>query len=176
MTGLGRGAGAVAALYGAVLIVGAATGGDSLLKPLARADMSHGGAQQQQEAPVFRPVANLREAQDAIRLAANSGRASMLDFYADWCVSCKELEAFTFPDARVREALADMQLLRVDVTENDADDKTILQHYNLFGPPALLFFAADETEIAGARLVGFINAEDFAAHVKRAKAAAEARR
>jgi len=85
----------------------------------------------------------------------------MLDFYADWCVSCKEMERFTFSDPRVRERLTGMTLLRADVTANNADDKALLKRYRLFGPPGIVFFDASGREIEGLRVIGYQSPENF---------------
>jgi len=94
----------------------------------------------------------------------------MLDFYADWCVACKEFESLTFSDETVRQRLAGMTLLRVDVTANNEQDKALMRKYSLFGPPALLFFAPAGGELGEARVVGFQNAEEFRAHLDRLRA------
>ena len=87
----------------------------------------------------------------------------MLDFYADWCVSCKEMEKFTFADAAVREKLAGFTLLKADVTANSDDDKALLARFGLFGPPGIIFFDAQGKEAKGVRVVGFQEARDFVA-------------
>ena len=92
----------------------------------------------------------------------------MLDFYADWCVSCKEMEKFTFSDPAVQQALSGVVLLQADVTANDAVDKALLKKLDLIGPPAILFFAGEGRERTEYRLIGFLNAEKFLAHVRRA--------
>ena len=85
----------------------------------------------------------------------------MLDFYADWCVSCKEMERFTFSDARVRARLADWTLLQADVTANSDEDAALLQRFKLYGPPGIIFFDSQGQEIDGVRVVGFMNADEF---------------
>ena len=85
----------------------------------------------------------------------------MLDFYADWCVSCKEMEAFTFMDAKVRAALDGMLLLQADVTANSEADRALLKRFSLFGPPGIVFFDAQGREIKGLRVIGYQNAERF---------------
>lgn len=92
----------------------------------------------------------------------------MLDFYADWCVSCKEMERYTFTDAAVQEALTNAVLLKADVTANDADDQALLQRFGIFGPPTIAFWRADGVEQKNYRVVGFMPAAEFA------KVAAEA--
>ena len=90
-----------------------------------------------------------------------TGKPVMLDFYADWCVSCKEMERFTFSDPRVQARLAEMLLLRADVTANDADDKALLRRFRLFGPPGIIFFDRGGREIEGLRVIGYQPAEKF---------------
>jgi thiol:disulfide interchange protein DsbD len=90
-----------------------------------------------------------------------TGKAVMLDFYADWCVSCKEMERFTFSDPRVQARLGQMELLRADVTANNAEDKALLQRYRLFGPPGIVFFDATGREIEGVRVIGYQPPERF---------------
>ncbi|MGH8682231.1 MAG: thioredoxin family protein, partial [Burkholderiales bacterium] len=89
------------------------------------------------------------------------GRPVMLDFYADWCVSCKEMEAFTFSDPKVQAALAGMTLLQVDVTANSLADRDLLKRFRLFGPPGIVFFDASGREIPGLRVIGFQGADRF---------------
>jgi thiol:disulfide interchange protein DsbD len=85
----------------------------------------------------------------------------MLDFYADWCVSCKEMEAFTFGQPEVKKQLDAMLLLQVDVTANTAEHKALLKRFSLFGPPGIIFFDAQGREISGLRVIGYQNAERF---------------
>jgi len=89
------------------------------------------------------------------------GKPVMLDFYADWCVSCKEMEAFTFSDPRVKEKFERMLLLQADVTANSAADKELLKRYSLFGPPGIIFFDEQGREIKGLRVIGYQNADRF---------------
>jgi thioredoxin:protein disulfide reductase len=91
----------------------------------------------------------------------------LLDFYADWCVSCKEMESLTFAEAPVRQRMADFQLLRVDVTANNEAHKALMRRFGLFGPPALLFFSAAGGELSSARVIGFQNADAFKSHLDK---------
>jgi thiol:disulfide interchange protein DsbD len=100
--------------------------------------------------------------------AAAAGKPVMLDFYADWCVSCKEMDRFTFTDAAVQAALAGAVLLQADVTANDDADKALLARFEIFGPPTIAFFGADGVERKNFRLVGFSPAPRFAEHLKAA--------
>jgi thiol:disulfide interchange protein DsbD len=92
----------------------------------------------------------------------------MLDFYADWCVSCKEMERFTFSDPAVQARLSGALLLKADVTANSATDKALLKRFNLFGPPGTIFFDTAGQEITGQRVVGFQSARDFEKTLQRA--------
>ena len=96
----------------------------------------------------------------------------MLDFYADWCVSCKEMEHNTFTEADVQTALANTTLLQADVTANDDDDQALLKHFGIFGPPTIAFYGADGTERRNFRVVGFMKAAEFADVVRQAVATA----
>lgn len=146
-------AGAAFAVLGAVQLVGAATGGRDALAPLAHLT---GGAHQ---GMVFKRI---KTVQDLDRELANAGgRTVMLDFYADWCVSCKEMEKLTFVDPAVQAKLADTILLQVDVTANDAEDKAMLKRFKLFGPPGIILFGPDGQEIPDSRVIGYQNPEKF---------------
>jgi thiol:disulfide interchange protein DsbD len=96
------------------------------------------------------------------------GRPVMLDFYADWCVSCKEMEALTFSDARVKPRMGGMLLLQADVTANTEEHKALLKRFRLFGPPGIIFFDAQGTELQGLRVIGYQNAERFLQTLDRA--------
>jgi len=91
----------------------------------------------------------------------------MVDFYADWCVSCKEMEKYTFADAGVRQALSQYTLLQADVTANDAADKTLMKRFNLIGPPSILFFDSTGKERSDLALVGFKPADQFVKHLQK---------
>lgn len=156
-TRVGRGAGLIALLVGAIYLVGAFSGSRDFLQPLAGL---HGSAQQEIQASIqFERVKSVEEFDARLQNAA--GRYVMLDFYADWCVSCKEMEHFTFTDPSVKAKLRDVTLLQADVTANSADDKRLLARFGLFGPPGILFFDKSGQEIKGRRVIGFMNAEKF---------------
>ncbi|MGZ5242114.1 MAG: protein-disulfide reductase DsbD [Caldimonas sp.] len=142
---------ALLALVGVMQIVGAAAGGTDPLQPLARFSSKRelSGAA---GAPEFVAVRSVAELDAALR---SSGRPVMLDFYADWCVSCKEMERFTFADPVVQRRLAGALLLRADVTANNAQDRELLRRFHLFGPPGTIFFDGSGREVGAARLVGF---------------------
>jgi len=126
------------------------------------------------EARVDLPFERIKSVEDltAKVAAANAaGKTVMLDFYADWCVSCKEMEHDTFPVADVRSALANTVWLQADVTANDETDKALLAHFGIFGPPTIAFYGTDGVERRQYRVVGFMKAGEFAPLVKKALAA-----
>jgi thiol:disulfide interchange protein DsbD len=104
----------------------------------------------------------------ALAQAQAKGQPVMLDFYADWCVSCKEFETFTFSNAEVKQRLAPVRLLQADVTANNADDKALLKRFGLFGPPGIVFFKGSETTLVTHKVVGYQNAADFLASLSAA--------
>ena len=140
------------------LLIGVLSGGRDLLQPLSGLRSAAAPAAQP---ALFRRVSDLPQLEEAIRGAA--GRPVLLDFYADWCVTCKEMEAFTFTDPAVRKRLDGMVKLQVDVTENLAEHKALLRRFGLFGPPGIVFFDRQGNEIKGLRVIGFQNAARFAA-------------
>jgi thiol:disulfide interchange protein DsbD len=103
-------------------------------------------------------VASVEGLDAALRAA---GRPVMLDFYADWCVSCKEMERYTYTDPAVQAKLGGALLLKADVTRNSADDRALLKRFGLFGPPGTIFFDAQGKEVAAARTIGYQRAERF---------------
>ncbi len=166
---LWKGVGVIALLAGASILIGAAAGSRDPLQPLS---VLRGGAAAAEAKPVFEPVRSVAELE--ARLSAAT-RPVMLDFYADWCVSCKEMERFTFADPQVTARLAGFTLLKADVTANDAEHQALLKRFDLFGPPGILFFGPGGREIDSARTVGFVPAEAFAASLDRVIAASSAR-
>ncbi|MCG6870314.1 MAG: protein-disulfide reductase DsbD [Gammaproteobacteria bacterium] len=166
---LWKGMGLVMLIYGATLMVGAVSGGSSLLQPL-RGVMASGpaGVETAGHELDFERIETVADLDAVLARAKDEGKSVMLDFYADWCVSCKEMEAFTFSDAAVQAALSDTILVQADVTANRAEDKALLKHFGLFGPPAILFFGPDGSEVRSYRVVGFMSADNFATHVEDA--------
>ncbi len=145
---------AVLAACGLMQLVGAASGGTNPLQPLAHLR----GGPNVAATPSFTYVRSVAELDSALRTA---GRPVMLDFYADWCVSCKEMERFTFVDTAVQKKLSGALLLKADVTANNADDRALLKRFNLFGPPGTIFFDAQGRELPAARIAGFQDAARF---------------
>lgn len=168
---LWKGTGLVMLIYGGLLMFGAAGGGSDVLQPLRGTQFTGGAGLSAAERPLpFKPVKGLAGLNREIELAVASGKPVMLDFYADWCVSCKEMEKKTFADAGVRQMLANVVLLQADVTANDAEDQALLKRYGLFGPPSILFFGSDGQERRDRRLMGFLEANEFRAHLSSALA------
>jgi thioredoxin:protein disulfide reductase len=146
----------VAALYGVALIGGAALGGTNPLAPIP----AWAG---QQHALSFSPVRSVADLDRQVALASRAGRPVMVDFYADWCTSCKEMEATTFLDPAVQQTLSGTVLLRADVTSNDADDRALLQRFGIYGPPTIAFYGRDGQERSRYRVVGYMKGAEFAA-------------
>jgi thiol:disulfide interchange protein DsbD len=153
---LGKGLGILALLLGVAYLVGALSGARDILRPLGNIGRT---ASEPIATLRFERVKNVAEL-DA-RIAQARGKAVVLDFYADWCTSCKEMERFTFSDATVQAKLKHALLLQADVTANNADDKALMQRFQLFGPPATLFFDAQGKEQADFRVTGYQDAAQF---------------
>ena len=151
-----RCAAAVLGVIGMLQIAGAASGGTDPLQPLAH--LTRHAANDASAAPLFGKLRSVAELDVALRTA---GRPVMLDFYAGWCVSCKEMERYTFSDPAVQRKLRGAMLLKADVTANNANDRELLKRFGLFGPPGTIFFDASGREVAGARIVGFQDSAQF---------------
>ncbi len=172
---LWKGVGLISLVYGAILVIGAASGGHSLLQPLQGITAPHIAANSSDtnsnsvHALPFQQVKGVEGLNTAILKAAKEGRPVMLDFYADWCISCKEMESFTFSDAEVQNSLNNFVILQSDVTENDAQDQALLKKLGLFGPPAILFYDNSGNELRNYRVVGYMDAPKFASHIESFK-------
>jgi len=156
---------AVLAVCGLLQLAGAASGGTDPLQPLSHLAARGAAAGAAHAGPVFNPVRSVSELDNALR---TSGRPVMLDFYADWCVSCKEMERFTFVDPAVQKKLAGALLLKADVTANNAQDRELLKRFQLFGPPGTIFFDAQGREIDDTRVIGYQNSQRFLQTLSRA--------
>jgi thiol:disulfide interchange protein DsbD len=155
--------GAAFAVLGVVQLIGLASGGRDALAPLAH--LGPGAAQA--HGLQFTRVKTVAQLDAA--LAQTGGKTALLDFYADWCVSCKEMEKLTFVEPAVKAKLAGTVLLQVDVTANDADDKAMLKRFNLFGPPGIILFDARGQEIPDSRVIGYQDAQKFTDSLARLK-------
>lgn len=153
-----KGVGVISLLAGVALAIGAFSGHRDILQPLAGLRAATGPASGPGAELRFERVRSLAELDARLKTVS---APVMLDFYADWCVSCKEMERFTFSDARVREKMRTMVLLQVDVTANNEDDKALLKRFRLFGPPGIVFFDQEGQEISGLRVIGYQPADRF---------------
>lgn len=151
------------AIYGVLLLVGAASGAGDPLRPLRTA--AGAGGQGAEAATQWRAVRSLKQVEAEVSAANSAGRMALLDLYADWCISCKIMERSVFPVPKVAERLSQFHLLRADVTANNAEDKALLNAFNLFGPPGLVFFGRDGAELKALRVQGEIDADALAAHL-----------
>jgi len=172
---LWKGAGLVLLLYGAVLLVGAAGGGRDVFQPLRGVALVQGGAPGGLQAGTlpasglaFQRVKSVADLRREVAQASSQGRGVMLDFYADWCITCKQMEHETFSNPGVQASLAGTLLLQADVTANDATDKALLREFGLIGPPTIMFFGRDGIERRNFRVMGFMDAADFTRQVETA--------
>jgi len=168
---LGKGFGFLAIIYGIILLLGSLTGGSNPLQPLASINL--GGGATLAEAEHKLPFQRIKSSEDLDREIANAsadGKSVLLDFYADWCVSCMEMEAYTFTDAGVQAALSNTVWLQADVTANDDTDQVLLERFGVFGPPTIIFFGQDGEQRVGYEVVGYMKAAEFTDHVKLALA------
>jgi thiol:disulfide interchange protein DsbD len=164
-TYLRRGLGLALLIYGGLILVAAANGGRDILRPLQ--GVSSGTETAPQPQLSFRSIKTVEDLQLEVAAAQAEGKPVMLDFYADWCVSCKELESRTFTDPAVISALKGFVLLRADVTANDESDRKLLHHFEIQGPPLIVFYRSDGEELRHLRLVGYVDAAYFPVHIGR---------
>jgi thiol:disulfide interchange protein DsbD len=157
-----KAAGVAAGLYGVALAAGAVVGNGDPLAPLPLSAHNH-----VHELP-FRPIASLADLDREVSQARAQGKGVLVDFSADWCTSCKEMERYTFTDAAVQVALGRAVLLRANVTANNAEDQALLKHFGIFGPPTIAFYGSDGQERAQYRVVGYMKADAFAARSREA--------
>ena len=166
---LAKGGGVIALLYGSALLIGAFAGNQSLLRPLEGFAAKQSVASNTLIAGTgelhFTTIKSEADLEQALQQASSSKTPLILDFYADWCVSCKEMEAFTFTDPAVKSLMQQAILLRADVTANDALDKALLKRFGLFGPPGIIVFDPQGSELRNARVVGYMKARQFANHL-----------
>jgi thiol:disulfide interchange protein DsbD len=167
-----KGSGIMLLLYGSLLMVGSATGSGGLWQPLKGLSVGQGGVANAAGGGAatsnlqFNTVKTLAELQQAVK--DGKGQPVMVDFYADWCVTCKEMEKYTFSDPAVQALLRNVILVKADVTKTTDETKALLKQFQIVGPPAILFFNKDGEELRPFRQVGFMPAETFAGHVSKA--------
>ncbi|MDT8363629.1 MAG: protein-disulfide reductase DsbD [Nitrosomonas sp.] len=160
-----KGVGVIALLTGIAILIGVLSGSRDILQPLSSFNFSassagnpYAGNEENRQLP-FKRIKTVAELDEFIQ--QSRGRHVMIDFYADWCVSCKEMERFTFSDSKIQARLRDVALVKIDVTAGGQDDAELLRRFNLFGPPGLLFFDRQGQEIPGIRIIGYLNKDDF---------------
>jgi thiol:disulfide interchange protein DsbD len=159
MTRLGKGVGVVLFVCGSLQFVGVALGSHNVMQPLD-ALVSRGAAGSRGNgAPLaFESIASVSALEERLK---RPGKPVMLDFYADWCVSCKEMERFTYSDPRVAAGLSKFDVLKADVTASNDNDQALLKRFHLYGPPAIIFFDGEGHEVRSVRVIGYENAESF---------------
>jgi len=169
-TRIGRGFGFILTLYGSLYLVGMAAGGQDLMQPLKGIIKISGGSSVSSSASasasdhvVFQRIKGQQGLKQALQ--QHKGKVVMLDFYADWCISCKEMEKYAFTHPQVLAALKGVATIQADVTDNDSIDKKLMSSFNIYGPPAILFYDRSGIEIPGTRVVGEMTGEEFAAHI-----------
>jgi thioredoxin:protein disulfide reductase len=161
LTWSARAVGVAAALYAVALAAGAALGGTDPLAPIP-------GLGARSPTLAFRAIHSLADLDREVAAAKAHDESVLVDFSADWCTSCKEMERYTFTDPQVQAALRHTVLLRADVTANNEDDQALLKHFGIFGPPTIAFYGSDGQERAGYRVVGYMKAQAFAERTRAA--------
>ena len=162
-----KGLGVIALLTGVALLIGVLSGSRDILQPLSKLSVASAGNNEvaqsvslnQADHLPFQRIKTIAELDEVIQQSKN--KYIMVDFYADWCISCKEMERFTFTDANVQARLKDVVLLQVDVTAGTPDDTALLKRFKLFGPPGILFLDRQGNEVPNIKIIGYLNKEDF---------------
>jgi thiol:disulfide interchange protein DsbD len=165
-----RGTGLATIVWGVIMMVGAAAGGHDPLQPLRGAALpgfAGKSAAKSAEPLPFKRVASTEDLDRELAAAKAAGKPALLDFYADWCVSCKEMEKYTFLVPDVQRDLSGFVLLKADVTANSEADQALFRRFGVYGPPTTAFFGAHGRECRAFRLVGFVDADDFRSHLAR---------
>ncbi|HNP52681.1 MAG TPA: thioredoxin family protein, partial [Nitrosomonas nitrosa] len=162
-----KGVGVISLLVGVALLIGVLSGSRDVLQPLSKlsivgisnSEMVQPGISDQGGHLPFQRIKTIAELDEVIQQSRN--KYIMVDFYADWCISCKEMERFTFTDPRIHDRLKDVVLLQVDVTAGTPDDAALLKRFKLFGPPGILFLDRQGRDIPNIKIIGYLNKEDF---------------
>lgn len=156
---LWKGLGLIMLVYGISLIIGLSAGNNNPLQPLK--GLAASSRSPEQESIDFKRIRTVAELEQKIQQASANGQWLMLDFYADWCISCKEMEAYTFTDPNIKQQLSDFVLVQADVTANNDNDKALLKRFNLIGPPGIIFYGSDQQERTASRVIGYQDVETF---------------
>ena len=165
LTAFGKSIGYLLAIWALLLMVGVATGGRDIIRPLSHVIQTYGASLPIEQKKIeFIQIDNGDQLDE---LLASPDRPIMLDFYADWCVSCIQMEKFTFSDPEVAARMNQMLLVQADVTDNTAEHRKLLKRFNLFGPPGIIFFDSNGNHLESPRVVGFQNAGQFAANLDK---------
>tara|TARA_B100001113_G_scaffold191559_1_gene157038 strand:+ start:581 stop:2818 length:2238 start_codon:yes stop_codon:yes gene_type:complete len=161
-------AGIVLIIYGASLLLGSFSGNNNPMQPLAKLNILQNDSTHTDNHVSFKRIKSLENLNFELTAAANENKPVMLDFYADWCVSCKEMEIYTFTDESVKNALSNLILIQADVTLNDTIDQALMRELDVFGPPTIIFFNRNGRRQKGYEIVGYMKAKEFAEHVNEA--------
>jgi thiol:disulfide interchange protein DsbD len=164
---LWKGLGVLLLIYGIIILLGLASGNRNVFQPLKGLGNFSGSAAQVEHLN-FIQIKGVAGLNTELAKAKAAGKPVMLDFYADWCVSCKEMETFTFADPTVQKSLEGVIILQADVTPNDELDTELYKHFGIIGPPSIMFFGIDGEERRNYRVVGYMPADKFSSHVQRA--------
>ena len=161
-----KGVGVIALLVGVALLIGVLSGSRDVLQPLSKIGLASANTADKGEMAIssnatlpFQRVKSVAELDQVIR--DSQDKYIMIKFYADWCVSCKEMERFTLSDAKVQSRLKDVVLLQIDVTDGTPDDAALLKRFKLFGPPGILFIDRQGNDVPDIKIIGFLNKNDF---------------
>lgn len=152
-------------IFGSMLFIGGLSGASSLTNPLEKFTASTvvNATAKVEDKHIFKVIHSLAELDDVLK--ASKGKKVLLDFSAEWCVACKEFEEITFEDPAVKAKMGEFVLVNADVTKNSAEEKALTQHFNLFGPPGIIFFDESGNEIKGKTVIGYQPPEKFLAHL-----------
>jgi len=162
---LWKGVGLMMLIFGVMQLIGLSAGNTNPLQPLV--GLALGGQAQAESELRFQRIRTINELEQTLQQAKANGQWVMLDFYADWCVSCKEMETYTFTDEMVKQQLKDFVLIQADVTENNEEDKALLQRFNLVGPPGIIFFDPEGNERQNQRVIGYQDGSTFLQSLKQ---------
>jgi len=161
---LWKGMGIILLIYGTLILVGLSAGNSNPLQPLKGIAFSSTD-KENASSIIFKKVTSLAHLKQELQKASAQNLPVMLDFYADWCISCKEMEHYTLSHTDVKQRLENFVLLQADVTQNNANDKALLKAFNLIGPPAILFFDINQQELTHKRVIGFQDAATFLSNI-----------